>query len=931
MNKLLSIISVFAVLAMGFSSCSDDEEIYRNELGSHIKDGHTVCYIPTSYLELESEMTQLVVNLLPHKGKQEYSILATVHQTYSHHIIQIPLEDVVNIPDGVYIMTCETLSGVKLPSKINVEFKENMLHRINYKMVSYSLSSGSGTSSDPYIIGSAEDFDMFKYNLKNDAEKGKGQYFKQTASFVGLNDAGDTDRGFGCEEFAGIYDGGGNTIEYKFLGYGKDTIESNRGLFSVLRDGAEVSNLNIKASLSNARYNAGALAGVVTGAVKIKKVYYNAEITSQSGYDGAINIGGLIGKADNATLSVSSCGTLNDFINISGKTCVGGLIGSVVNSNLSITDIAIVHDISSANIDLAPIYSSSNYAGGLIGRIESTNTSCYLSECEVKTAIRTVKDYSGGLLGSVSSSYSFGISDVTIGSYVKGNRYVGGIVGEFSGSGRLQISGTNEIKNKQIIGVGSIGGVVGKLNDTNFSLTGTTKVLLGENGVVGSGGRIGGFVGEVASTNIDFDSEDLTFNNAIMVSGAMCVGGLVGELSDSNLKSSNSVYFSDSSPIPVKSHYSINFSGNVHGDSRAGGAVGHSTNSVIQGIHAAANVTGTDSIGGIVGSAELSTTSCMIRDCVFSGTVKATRKDIGGICGKFNKDGKIDYCINYGTVEGYENVGGIAGAANYVNITQTRTYFDYCVNVGNVTGSKDVAGIVGYLHKDDSNSYYIQVKRCANYGSIEGKESTTGGIVGLIPSTKGRIYNCANHGSVHSSSACRTGGIIGKMGRDPGGLYQSTNLEIGWCANKGSVSCAGNSEVGGIVGWAEEGAVDWKDHDSWVHDCYNTGSISESGDEAGGIIGYSDRYCYLLRLANYGSTNYAIVGDYKYGPDLYDDYTYYTQGTQTNNIGDTYVGDDPGNKDKYNGFDFDGTWMISGEKAILQNSMCPFQNVTYTP
>ena len=136
--------------------------------------------------------------------------------------------------------------------------------------------------------------------------------------------------------------------------------------------------------------------------------------------------------------------------------------------------------------------------------------------------------------------------------------------------------------------------------------------------------------------------------------------------------------------------------------------------------------------------------------------------------------------------------------------------------------------------------------------------------------------------------------------------------------------------MGGIIGYAEEGAVDWKDHDSWVHDCYNTGAVSESGKEASGIIGYSDRYCSLQRLVNYGDVDYAIVGDYKYGPELYDDNTYYTKGSGTKYIADTYLSD-PGNKDSYENFDFEETWQISDEKAILQEGKCPFQNVTYTP
>lgn len=927
MNKILLIISALTMLTVGLTSCGDDDDVYRNEIGSHVKEGHSIFYIQNQYLNLAYGDSYIIVNLKPVRGAQEFSVVASVFPGAVHHIVQIPLQEIGDIPNGVYTMMCETLDGMKKSSKLNVNFRDNMLHSINYVMAEYPMERGNGTVDAPYEISSAEDFDLFKYTLKGDSEKGRGQYFKQTASFEALNDIGDTDRGYGCEDFAGNYDGGGFTIKYGFYGSGQDSIDSNRGMFATLRDGAVVSNLNIKASLTGTRYNAGALAGSAMGNVGITNVYYHTEITSQSGNDNAMNVGGLIGKVENATLAISSAGTLNDVINVSGKNCVGGLIGCVVNSSFNIDDIKIVHDISSANADVSPVYSSNDYAGGIIGRIESTNNSCFINDCEVKTAIKAAGNYAGGLVGGVVDSHTFSVTDCTVGSYVKGGKHIGGFVGIFSGSGRLQLSGANVVKNKQILGVGTIGGVIGKLVDTNISLSGNIKVDLGVDAVVGTHNVVGGFIGEIVDTDVDIAYNEIEFSDATKVSGNMCVGGLVGMITNSILSSSANVSFSSSIPEKVSHNYMLNT--NVDGKSRVGGAVGHSVNSSINGFAIKANVTGIDSIGGIVGSAELSTTACLIEDCVFDGSVKAAGKDIGGVCGKFTKDGKIYYCINYGSVQGNENVGGIAGAANYGNITGGRTFFDYCVNVGSVTGSKDVAGIVGYLHGDDD--YYIHVINCANYGTIEGSSSTTGGIVGLIPTTKGRIYYSVNHGSVYSSNACRTGGIIGKMGKDADALNQSTNLEIGWCANIGKVSCSGDSDVGGIVGYAEEGAVDWKDQDSWVHDCYNTGTISEGGGNAGGIIGYSDRYCYLLRLVNYGVTDYAIVGDYKYGPDLYDDYTYYTNGKQTDYIADTYVGDNPGDQGEYGGFDFASTWQISGGKAILQETKCPFQNKAYNP
>ncbi len=926
MKKILSIVSALVALAIGFSSCSDDDGIYRNHIGSHVSDGYSVCYIPSDYLDLDAGTSQLQINLLPQKGDREYSVIALVKYGVDAHLIKLPLEQVNAIPDGIYVMSGETMSGEKLKKKLNVEFKDNMLQCINYVMASYPMPNGSGTFNDPYKIESAEDFDMFKYGLKNDSEKGKGQYFVQTASFTTLYDFGDTDRGYGCEEFAGNFDGGNQTITYEYFGSGADTIDSNRGLFSVLRDGANISNLKIRASMKNIRYNAGALAGVVNGSVKISKVYFHSDIASLSGYDASRNIGGLIGKVENASLKVDVGGTYDKIISVSGKNSVGGLIGAVVNSNFEINNVEITHEISSANQDVTPIYTSGDCVGGLIGVVESTSGVCQITNSEVNTAVKAIGNHVGGFIGRCNSNYTVSVSDSHMSSFVRGDKKVGGFVGEFTGSGRISLYGNNSVEDKNIGGVELVGGLIGRLQDAEFVISGTTQINLGDDGIIASNNRVGGMFGELVGTDVSLYHDEIVFNNALEVSGNRLVGGLVGNLIDSELKGYNSISFSNS--IPHSYAYHANFNAKVTGTNCVGGAVGFAKNSVISSIFVDATVVGTDSVAGIVGAAELSTTSSVISFCAFDGEINAgSGKDIGGICGKFTKDGMIYYSINYGTVNGRENVGGIAGAANYGETTQSRIFFQKCVNVGKVTGSEDVGGIVGYMHGDD---YYVHVESCANYGDITGNTSTTGGIVGLIPSKRGRIYYCVNHGSVTSTEACCTGGIIGEMGEDPVGAYQSTNLEIGWCANTGNVTCLGDSEVGGIVGFAQEGAVDWNDQDSYVHDCYNTGTISESGGEAGGIIGYSDRYCYLKCLANYGETDYAIVGDYKYGPDLYDDYTYYTKGSQTNNIADTYLSD-PSNQDNYDGFDFSTSWQMYGGKAILQDSKCPFQNKTYTP
>lgn len=929
MRRILSVI-VSLIMIFIMLSCEDKEEFKSeiNEFGSYIQGEKSVCFIPRKYMNKVDGVDEILLRFFSNEKHTEYEIVARIKPSGINYLLEIPMNDIRQMNDGAYIMTCFSIDGKLRKSKLEVEIRKHMLHCIFNVMAEYTLAEGNGTLDDPYIISSAEDFDLFKYILSTDEFRGKGQYFKQTASFkANAPSYGNTNRGYGCEDFAGNYDGGNYTIEYDYIGSSDNEIDKNIGLFSELLDGAKICNLNIDGSIGNVNKNAGALAGSASGSVEVDRVFYKIRIYSNSTSNECV--GGLIGRVENSVIKIKSSGNKGyDFISLGGSRYVGGLIGCLSNSRFEIKDVEINHDVSDES--LAPIYASDSYVGGVIGAVLSVNGNVQFEDCEVKTSIRAVQDYIGGVVGYAKiedSNCSLKIVDCTIGSYIRGGRYVGGFSGALEGGGSCEFARTSTVKNKNIYGKEYVGGFVGKATDIYVNFYENIRLLLGENGIVAGDKIAGGLFGELAGNTVrlQMDMLDIEFNDALTVSAGWCVGGLVGFMNDVIFQTTSNVSLSGS--IPKSDSFKPCFEGTVQGGNRVGGAVGHSIKSSIKGVNVRATVNGVDSVGGIVGSAELTTTDCKISDCTFGGQVNASSgKDVGGICGKFNKDGMLYYCINYGTIVGRENVGGIAGAANYSDISQTRTFFNYCVNVGAVTGSTDVGGVVGYMHGDDD--YYIQVLSCANYGKITGSSSTTGGVVGLIPTTKGRVYYCANHGEVYSSNSCRTGGIIGSMGKDPGGLYQSTNLEIGWCANKGKVSSSGESRVGGIVGYAEEGAVDWKDQDSFVHDCYNMGTVTTDGNSSGGIIGYSDRYCYLKCLVNYGSADYAIAGAYKYGPDCYDDYTYYTNGDEQNYINDKSLSN-PGEQSSYEGFDFNYIWKIDNDKAILQTSYCPFQNVDY--
>ena len=96
------------------------------------------------------------------------------------------------------------------------------------------------------------------------------------------------------------------------------------------------------------------------------------------------------------------------------------------------------------------------------------------------------------------------------------------------------------------------------------------------------------------------------------------------------------------------------------------------------------------------------------------------------------------------SVEGIENVGGIAGSTigNIIN----------CENHAMVMGASCVGGIVGYY-----DGSYRSITSCANYGVVTGSENTVGGMAGCFGS--GTLQNSANYGDV--TGALYVGNLIG--------------------------------------------------------------------------------------------------------------------------------------------------------------------------
>lgn len=157
-----------------------------------------------------------------------------------------------------------------------------------------------------------------------------------------------------------------------------------------------------------------------------------------------------------------------------------------------------------------------------------------------------------------------------------------------------------------------------------------------------------------------------------------------------------------------------------------------------------ANVTNTQSNTGIlVGKAGYGST---LQNIKISNTcqIKGGNDFTGGIAGYL--DGNAYNCVNYATVQGTEDVGGLFGFYSRDGNSMTA-----CANYGNVTASSYTAGgLVGYFESG-------AIKDCANYGDITGT-SNVGNLIGNAQSCN--LNNVLGTGNVTATSDTERAGLL---------------------------------------------------------------------------------------------------------------------------------------------------------------------------
>ena len=616
--------------------------------------------------------------------------------------------------------------------------------------------TGSGTSSSPYIISTADDLAQFR-DIVNGGDNDAWGVLTQDIDLSQLTDEAERENwtpiGYSPSEdkssaYRGTFNGQGHEITNLQINRPE---ESNIGFFGYVSTGAVITDLSISGTVVGYSYVGGIVGWNNDGT--ISNCINTGTVTGTGS-----NTGGISGENNGTAEECRNFGEVN------GSEEVGGITGVSRNGS------SVVNCANSGTVN-----GTGENIGGVTGYTNDILVNCMNSG--TVTGSGTAR-YVGGVTGY---NFTGTMKDcVNIGS-VSGDSFLGGIAGWNSGAisncrnGQYKGAAVNTVT-----GASFIGGIAGQNN--NGTITNCTNY----NTVTGTGTDIGGIVGYNSYTAV---ANNVNEGN---ISGNSEVGGIVGSIDNGGtvVNCSNT--------------------GAINGGNMVGGITGNNFDGSASHCANSGEVTGTgERVGGIVGEGYQG----IITNCTNSGTVTGAGYYIGGVTGYNCGYSQVINCQNSNTVEGYrDNVGGVVG---YNNGTVTSSSNSGVINGPTPSGTVTFSGKGGVVGYNTGT-----VSSCSNSGTVTGTAYNTGGVVGqnmstgtvtncvntggikgvnevggVIGDNYGSALNCVNMGTVSGQSDI--GGCFGQNSRDG----QNTPGTVRNCSNSGTVT--GSDLVGGVIGELE--------------------------------------------------------------------------------------------------------------------------------
>lgn len=628
--------------------------------------------------------------------------------------------------------------------------------------------------------------------------------------------------------FTGKFDG----IDYNIFGLTINNNYTNVGLFGGT-NGATINNVTLVGGSIIGGAHVGAVVGSALNGTVITNVVNSASVSGSDNTDGD-NIGGVVGVADNSTITNAVntgaidgknnnvgglVGLLENGSTLDGNSYnlgdvsgdgynVGGLVGHAVNStigNPSVVDGKPVENVQVVynRLDVSGAYN----VGGIVGNMEGSTVQNAENSGNVLATGYKTEDY---IYHTANSKFdnAYGNAGDGIGGVKVNVANVGGI------AGKADNTVDNESKIENVTNSGDVSSNTGKYEQFN------------EEHDYYTAGNVGGIVGRAEDTDITNAT-----NKENDIRGAHNVGGVAG-------------YFGGKGTVTT----GVNNGGDILATgARAAAGV---TSDVVKDAgfaleHVRTSNTGDEdfiigNMGGIVGyldGDDVYVTGSANRGTVHSQDIENTDEilytsqaaNTGGVVGKINRNKINDEDGNI-----LNNEAILAGIKDgSITAAVTDSY-----NTGDVRGYSGVGGVIGMMYNGEVAGSY-------NQGDInttrqpKGGDRTTvnmGGVVGDTTEESNAsavLYNVYNSGQIgdetYTNYARHVGGVVGRLSGTVDKAYNTGAIYNGY------------SVVGGIAGWFYEGTIS---------NAFNTGNItvnnketgnagSQVGGIAGGISGYS--------------------------------------------------------------------------------------------
>lgn len=690
------------------------------------------------------------------------------------------------------------------------------------------------------IQGGATDTGAFIGHAVNTTVKG----VNSTLKVSGTNNVGgiigyakdDTGRTYSFADASGSVQPDSRSSELSNLtNTGNISGVSNVGGLVGYMDGGKLSNDEENRIQYKGSYNLGKITGIDIDIDKDPNNYSS-------------NIGGLVGKAENATVGGTK-NTLTNLNTVEGGYNVGGIVGSAVNTTVA--------NVSNEGVVKANGYTIDSYIYHTDYQKDNWQNNNSVLTGTHKAEVRAANV--GGIVGSSAGSE---LKDVT-------NK------ADVSSALVKKTTGKNDPTGFDHYAAGNVGGIVGRAEDSN--ITNADNVESNIRGAM----NVGGIAGYFGATDVKNENKnDYRILNAINNGGdIMATGGI---------KSDGSFTYeitrSDYDPYQNKEKY---ITGNIGGIAgylygaplriEAGGNRGdvHTEADKSKLTAQAANV------GGIVGKIDMpKATDSNGKVLTDKERLDIIKNDTSAAGSSAHANAVVSSSYNTGNVKGYTNIGGIGGfayngsiAASYnvgdIHTTRADASGTTPINMGGILGDsteqasgrviiydtynkgtigdsgfgtfgRHVGGIVGRLSGIVEKSY--------NNGDIYNGLNVVGGIAGYWYS--GYLKNVFNTGNItvnnKNSTDSQVGGIVGSVDLSGGNLSSGTNaaLSISNAYNLGSLRSfrghTGGNVVGGILG----ATYKWNGTSNRlkISNAYTMGNMYVDSGFIGDILGAYGRY-----------------------------------------------------------------------------------------